>query len=276
MQLMKRFKKKKKVMAVLTINEVIDASPERYGKKGGTLGMLDFLYNYLDEGERIDGLLLRMNTPGGTAGASEELAQLLARLKDERKIPVVATIADICCSGGYMIACVADTIYSNKGSMTGSIGCIMQIPNIEGLSEKIGVTYVTIKSGRMKDIGNPTRKMTDEERTYLESFAKETHDAFIAHVTRHRPQIKNTEEMFDGRPVGAVLAKENDLIDAFGGYYDAYEDLLHRMGEDDDKNIEVHEFKRKKSFVQKLMGTIAPFSTENIWQGLTETRLLAK
>lgn len=276
MQLMKRFKKKKKVMAVLEINEAIDASPERYGGKGGTLGMLDFLYDYLDEDERIDGLLLRMNTPGGTAGASEELAQLIARLKEERTIPVVATIADLCCSGGYMIACAADAIYANRGSMTGSIGCILQIPNVEGLSEKIGVTYVTIKSGRMKDIGNPTRKMTEEERTYLESFAKETHDAFIAHVTKHRPQIKNTEEMFDGRPVGAVLAKENELIDAFGGYYDAYEDLLQRMGEEDDKNIEVHEFKRKKTLIQKIMGTMAPFSMGNILQGFLESHLAIK
>lgn len=276
MALMKRFKKKKKIMAVLEINEAIDASPERYGKKGGTLGMLDFLYDYLDEDEPIGGLLLRMNTPGGTAGASEELAQLVARLKEERKIPIVATIADICCSGGYMIACAADAIYANKGSMTGSIGCILQIPNIEGLSEKIGVTYVTIKSGRMKDIGNPTRKMTEEERAYLEGFAKETHDVFIAHVTKHRPQIKNTEEMFDGRPVGAVLAMKNELIDAFGGYYDAYEDLLHRMGEEDDKNIEIREYKRKKNFMQKIMGTMAPLSLENVLQELAEMRLAAK
>ena len=272
MQLMKRFRKKKKVMAVLEINEEIDAAPERYGSKGGTQEILDYLYDYLDEDERIDGLLLRMNTPGGTAGASEEIAQLVARIKEEREIPVVATIADLCCSGGYMIACVADAIYSNKGGMTGSIGCILQIPNVEGLSEKIGVTYVTIKSGRMKDIGNPMRAMTEEERAYLDAFAKETHDAFIAHVQKHRPHITHTDEMFDGRPVGAVRAKENGLIDAFGGY----EELLRRMGEEDDKNVEVYEFKRKRSLMQRVMGSMLPLSMGQLWKNFAEIRLAAK
>lgn len=86
------------------------------------------------------------------------------RVKKERKIPVVVTMADVCCSGGYMIACVADTLFAPRGTMTGSIGCIMQIPNFEGLSKKLGVTYVTIKAGKMKDIGNPSREMTEEEK----------------------------------------------------------------------------------------------------------------
>ncbi len=87
-------------------------------------------------------------------------------------------MADVCCSGGYMIACVADTLFATRGTMTGSIGCIMQIPNFEGLSKKLGVTYVTIKAGKMKDIGNPSREMTEEEKEYLNGFARETHDIF--------------------------------------------------------------------------------------------------
>lgn len=254
MFLTKRFKKKKKVMAIVPIQGEIYATSGNYSKKGGTQDILDFLYDYLDPDEAIDGLLLRMDTPGGTAGASEELAELIARIKKERHIPVVVTIADICCSGGYMIACVADKIFANKGSMTGSIGCIMQIPNFEGLSKKLGVTYVTIKSGRMKDIGNPMRQMSEEEKEYLAASAKETHMAFVTHVEKYRPQIKDQEEMFDGRPVGAVLAKENGLIDEFGGYYDAYEALLEMMGEKNDHNVDIEEFQRKKSLLHRLIG----------------------
>ena len=244
---------KKKILALLEISGAINAAPQKYSERGGTRDILEFLHDCLEE-EKVAGLLLRMNTPGGTAGASEEIAALVGQLKEERGIPVVASIADLCCSGGYMIACAADKIYATKGAMTGSIGCIMQIPNVEGLSEKLGVTYVTIKSGRMKDIGNPTRAMTDEERAYLDGFAKETHDAFIAHVTKYRPQITHQEEMFDGRPVGAVLARENGLIDAFGGFYDAYDDLLHRMGEEDDTHIKRWDIRKKKSLLQKIIG----------------------
>lgn len=263
--LRKRFQKKKKVLAIVPIQGEIYATPSgSYNKKGGTQDILDFLYDYLDPDTPIDGLLLRMDTPGGTAGASEELAELVARIKRERHIPVVVTIADICCSGGYMIACVADKIFANKGSMTGSIGCIMQIPNFEGLSKKLGVTYVTIKSGRMKDIGNPMREMTDEERAYLDTFARETHEAFVAHVEKYRPQIKDQEHMFDGRPVGAVLARENGLIDEFGGYYDAYDELLQLMGEKNDHKVDVEAFERKKSLLHRLLGNTQAFSVTDI------------
>ena len=89
----------------------------------------------------------------------------------------------------------------------------------------------------MKDIGNPSREMTTEEKEYPNGFARETHDIFRNLVLTHRPDIKNQDEMFDGRPVGAVQARENGLIDEFGGYYDAYDHLLHLMGEDNDKKL---------------------------------------
>ena len=273
MRLIDKLKHKEKVVAILEINEEINASSGPYGNKDGTQGILDFLHKFLDISEPLDGLLLRMNTPGGTAGASEEIANLVARLKDERKIPVVVSIADLCCSGGYMIACVADAIYANKGSMTGSIGCILQIPNFSGLSDKLGVRYTTIKSGKMKDLGNPMRDMTAEERIYLDEFAKETHDAFIAHVTKFRPNIKNTEEMFDGRPVGANDALENGLIDGFGGYYDAYDALLFRIGEKTDKNVSVDRFEKKRGLLKRLFGTFAPFSMESVLKQYTESNL---
>ena len=147
---------------------------------------------------------------------------------------------------------------------------ILQIPNFSGLSDKIGVRYTTIKSGKMKDIGNPMRDMTAEERTYLDGFAKETHDVFIAHVTKFRPNIKNTEEMFDGRPVGAKDALGNGLIDGFGRYYDAYDALLSRIGENTGKNVSVEKFEKKRGLLKKLFGTFSTFSMESVLRQYTE------
>ena len=268
-KLKKLRKKNKKVMAILPLTDVISATSEgTLRKEGGSQEILDFLYDLLDRNERVDGLLLRMDTPGGAAGASEEIAELVARVKRERQIPVVVSIADICCSGGYMIACCADEIFANKGSMTGSIGCILQLPNYQRLAEKAGVTTVTVKAGKMKDIGNPMRPMTEEERVYLEAFAQETYEVFKAHVLEYRPQIKNQEEMFDGRPVGAVLAKENGLIDSFGGYYDAYDALLHKMGEQDDCNVEINELVSKPGLLRRLLKSELGLSPQNLLQQL--------
>lgn len=273
----KLWKKEKKVMAILNIEGPISAAGEgRFRKEGGTQEILDFLYALLDKDERLDGLLIRMNTPGGAAAASEEVALLLDRVKKERKIPVVVTMADVCCSGGYMIACVADTIFATRGTMTGSIGCIMQIPNFEGLSKKLGVTYVTIKAGKMKDIGNPSREMTTEEKEYLNGFARETHDIFRNLVLTHRPDIKNQDEMFDGRPVGAVQARENGLIDEFGGYYDAYDHLLHLMGEDNDKKVEFWQIEHKKGFIRRLLEGQSLLSGKDLLSLLTDSTIRIK
>ena len=254
MEFFKNIMPKEKTMVILEINEEIKASTGKYSDKSGTQEILDFLYSYFNKDKKIDGLLLRLNTPGGTAGASEEIAQMIGNLKEKRKIPIVATIADLCCSGGYMIACVADFIYANKGSLTGSIGTIMQIPNFRKASEKLGINYMTIKSGNMKDIGNPLREMTDEEFLYLKQIAEDTHDVFISHVKKYRPNID--EKMFDGRPVGAISAKEYGLIDIWGGYYDAYETLLRCMGEKSDDNVKIHKYEKKKGFAQKLFGSL--------------------
>ena len=157
---------KKKTIAVIEIDGVISASSKKsaIASKGFSLGKtLEFLSDLEDGKQALDGIMLRVNTPGGTAGASEELARAIERVKQARKVPVVASIADVCCSGGYMIAVVADKIFANRQSLTGSIGTILQMPNYQELAEKIGIKTLTFKSGRMKDIGNPMRDMTDEE-----------------------------------------------------------------------------------------------------------------
>ena len=251
---------KKKTIAVIEIDGVISASSKKsaIASKGFSLGKtIEFLSDLEDEKQALDGIMLRMNTPGGTAGASEELARAIERVKQARKVPVVASIADVCCSGGYMIAVVADKIFANRQSLTGSIGTILQVPNYQELAEKIGVKTLTFKSGRMKDIGNPMRDMTEEEQTFLTEIAHQGHELFRASVTEHRPAIQNDEEMIDGRPVDAVTAKENGLIDAFGTYLDAYDALRELAGIEKHAPVKELRIKEDKGIVQRLLGTMA-------------------
>ena len=251
------FKKKKKKIYLLDIFGAIDASadssPLRRKNKPDIMEIVDFLHE-LETDEDKDkenlGVLLHLDSPGGTTGASEEVAVMVEKVR-AKGIPVVASIADVCCSGAYWIASACDYIFANSTSMTGSIGVIMQLPNVTGLSDKLGVSYVTIKSGDMKDIGNPFRDLSEAEREYLTGFAKETHDIFIAAVKKNRPGVADKGELFDGRPVSAVYAKEYGLIDELGTYYDALAYLLDKVGCKEEE-VELVEAVKPKSFVSKL------------------------
>jgi len=251
---------KKKTIAVIEIDGVISASSKKsaIASKGFSLGKtIEFLSDLEDEKQALDGILLRMNTPGGTAGASEELARAIERVKTARHVPVVASIADVCCSGGYMIAVVADKIFANRQSLTGSIGTILQVPNYQELAEKIGVKTLTFKSGKMKDIGNPMRDMTEDEQAFLNEIARQGHKLFRDFVKAHRPAIQNEEDMMDGRPVDAVTAQENGLIDAFGTYLDAYDALRELAGIGKQAPVKELRIKEDKGIVQRLLGTAA-------------------
>ena len=253
------FNSKKKTIAIIEVNGPISASPSKsaISQDGFDLmAVMDFLSSFTRKNRKPDGILLRLNTPGGTAGASEELAEAILRVKEKWGIPVVASIADICCSGGYMVAVTADRIFANKQSLTGSIGTIMQIPNYRGLAEKLGVKAYTIKSGEMKDIGNGFRDMTQEEQEYLEGIASNGHLIFANFVLKHRKGIKNETTMMDGRPVSAVDAKENGLIDAYGTYNDAYEWLLKQIGADYG-NVRDVRMKQKKGIIRRLFSSMA-------------------
>lgn len=251
--------KSKNTIAILEINGIISASIQKTSmlpKEFDLMAMLDFLSRLEDEKRPLRGILLRLNTPGGTAGASEELAIAIQRVKEKREVPVVASIADACCSGGYMVAVVADKIYANRQSLTGSIGTILSVLNYQELAGKIGIRSYTVKSGKMKDIGNPFREMTADEQTFLEDIARQGHKLFSDFVLAHRPGISQADVMMDGRPVDAVTALENGLIDAFGTYLDAYDELLKLSGilkREDAKELRM---KQKRGILHRLLGTV--------------------
>ena len=248
----------KKTIALIDINGVITASQLKtsvFQKGFDFTAILEFLSSLENPPKPLDGIFLRLNTPGGTAGASEELARSIERVKKARNVPLVASISDACCSGGYMVAVVADKIFANRQSLTGSIGTILSILNYQELATKIGIRSYTVKSGKMKDIGNPFREMTEEEQIFLEDIARQGHKLFADFVLAHRPGIAHADVMMDGRPVDAVTALENGLIDAFGTYLDAYDELMKLAKIPNKEGVKVLRMKEKRGILQRLLGT---------------------
>lgn len=142
---------------------------------------------HYEKDSQIRGILLRVDSPGGAVGASQELMAAVERLREKGKV-VVASFGNIAASGGYYVACGADAIFANPGTLTGSIGVIFSAPNIEQLAEKMGVSQNVIKSGKFKDTGSIMRPMKPEERAYLQNVIADTHRQFVEDVQRCREE----------------------------------------------------------------------------------------
>jgi protease-4 len=164
-------------------------------------------------------LILRINSPGGSAAASQAIYEELMRLKKDKRVKVVATMGDVCASGGYMIAAAADRIVANPATLTGSIGVIMHLANYEGLMGKVGVRSVTIKAGRLKDMGSPDRLMTREERRILQSIVDDSYELFLEAVAAGRGwPVARVRPLAEGRIYTGRQAKAVGLVDEMGTF----------------------------------------------------------
>ncbi len=170
----------------------------------------------------IDAILVRVDSPGGTVAASQEIYEKIRRVRDDGDKPIVASMGTVAASGGLMVALGADTIMANSGTVTGSIGVILDYPVAEDLLSKIGVTVEVIKSGALKDAGSPYRASTAEDRRSFQRVIDDLHEQFTEVVARERGlpiervRLLATGEVFTGRQ-----ALELDLIDLLGSYEDA-------------------------------------------------------
>ncbi len=169
----------------------------------------------------IRAIVLRIESPGGVVAAAQEIYEELGRVRERGK-PIVASMGGIAASGGYYIACGADSIVANPGTLTGSIGVIMRLPNAEELLKKIGLRYEVIKAGKYKDTGSISRPMTPEERALLQEMLDDVHDQFVTVVSVERNIDKDTVMGFaDGRVMSGRQALEMGLVDRLGGFRDA-------------------------------------------------------
>jgi protease-4 len=169
----------------------------------------------------VRAVVLRINSPGGVVAPTQELHDAVLRLRQAGK-PVVASLGAVAASGGYYVAVACDQIYANPGTLTGSIGVIMQLANLDQLMKKVGVDYVVIKAGQYKDIGNIARVMTPEERRVMQALLDDVHAQFISAVATGRKLDRTQVLAFaDGRIVSGAQAKDLKMIDALGGLEEA-------------------------------------------------------
>ena len=169
----------------------------------------------------VRAVVVRINSPGGVVGPTQELHRALQQLRQAGK-PVVASLGTVAASGGYYVAVAADTIYANPGTLTGSIGVIMQMPNLENVMKKVGIDYVVIKAGQFKDIGNISRLMAPEERRVLQSLLDDVHRQFIDAVAEGRKLDRAQVVQFsDGRVFSGAQAKALAMVDEMGGLEEA-------------------------------------------------------
>ena len=174
------------------------------------------------ENPLVKAIVLRIDSPGGGVVPSQEIHDAVKRVKNKSNKAVIASMGTVAASGGYYIAAATGRIIANPGTLTGSIGVIMEMANFEGLMKKVGVEGVVIKSGRFKDVGSPLRKMSDEERKLLQSVMDDVHHQFIQAVADGRSlEVSDVEPLADGRIYTGRQAKDARLVDELGDLDDA-------------------------------------------------------
>jgi protease-4 len=184
------------------------------------------LKQYGDD-SRVKAIILRIDSPGGGVSASQEIYREVKRVREKKK--VVVSMASVAASGGYYIACPADKIFANPGTVTGSIGVIAEWFNYKALAEWAKLKPVVFKSGEFKDTGSPTRELTEADKKYFQGMIDELYNQFVTAVTEGRQGKGETGaqltrervvKLADGRVYTGEAAKKNGLVDEIGNYED--------------------------------------------------------
>ncbi len=171
--------------------------------------------NQFAKDDNIKAIILRIDSPGGGVASSQEVYATVMDIKKKKK--VIASMGSMAASGGYMIACAADKIVANPGTVTGSISAIMHFANAEELLKKVGLKSSVVKSGKYKDIGSPTRDMTTEEKELLQELVDDIYDQFLDMVAQNRNMPKeNLKKIADGRVFTGRQAHKLGLVDYLG------------------------------------------------------------
>ena len=174
------------------------------------------------ENPLVKAIVLRIDSPGGGVVPSQEIYDAVKRVRQKYSKLVIASMGTVAASGGYYIAAATDRIIANPGTLTGSIGVIMELANVEGLMKKIGVESIVVKSGARKDIGSPFRAMSPDDRRILQTVMDDVHSQFIEAVAEGRAlDITAVKALADGRIFTGRQAKDAKLIDDLGDLNEA-------------------------------------------------------
>jgi protease-4 len=230
------------------------------------------LREQLDRARRDDsvsGLLLRINSPGGSVTASDVLYREIRAFREERRVPVIAQLMGVAASGGYYAAMAADVVLAHPTTITGSIGVISAGINVSGLMQRYGVTDQTLTGGEFKDAGSPLRPMTVPERAYLQAVIDDLHERFRAVVREGRPGLERArvDELADGRIFTASQAERAGLVDGIGYLPAAIEEMERRVGAPDVRVVVYH---REREWRANLysMAPVAPRTHADVTERL--------
>jgi protease-4 len=190
--------------------------------------IIEELRQYLED-DGVKAIILRIDSPGGGVGPAQEIYREVVKIKEKKK--VVASMGSVAASGGYYIACASDLIVANPGTITGSIGVIMQFSNFEELLKKIGIKGMVLKSGEHKDIGSPFREMTPEEKAIMQEVLNNVHQQFIQAVADGRKMDRSkVAQIADGRILTGEQAKNLGLVDQMGNLQDTIDIAAKMVG----------------------------------------------
>jgi protease-4 len=228
-------------LAFIVVNLALSGDRPSLGGLTGRVGLVDVVGEisdsepFVDQMERLErdatvrAVVVRLDSPGGGVAASQEMYEAVRKIREQGK-PVVASMAGVAASGAFYVACAADSIVSNPGTLTGSIGVIMSFPNTEELFRKVGVRLEVVKTGKFKDVGSIWRPMTEDERNLLQDVLTNVYDQFIEAIADGRSL--NREDILpyaDGRVFTGDQALEYGFVDRLGDLDDAIQ-MAAKMG----------------------------------------------
>ncbi len=204
------------------------------------------------EDKSVRALVLRVDSPGGSVGASQEIYRALEDFKSSGK-PLVVSMGNVAASGGYYISAPADLIFANPGTITGSIGVIIQHTEIKDLFERLGIKTTAIKTGKFKDTLSPFRDLTPEEKEYLQKTIEDAYEQFLQAILKYRSKKiseQKLREIADGRIFTGRVAKELGLVDELGNLQDAINRAKQMAGV---PQARVFYMEDKKGLIRRLM-----------------------
>jgi len=224
--------------------------------------------------DSVKAIVLRVNSPGGGVGPSQEIYEEVRKLRGKKV--VVTSMGALAASGGYYIACATEKIYANPGTITGSIGVIMNFVNVRDLVEKIGIRGMVVKSGEYKDIGSPVREMKPGERRLLQGVIDNVHGQFVNAVAEGRSlERKQVLTIADGRIFSGEQARELGLVDALGNLQDAVEEAG-RMAKIDGEPKLIMPPKKRFSILELLRDEAKSIIDETLSQNRMRFEYLAR
>ncbi len=222
--------------------------------------------HYAKDENRVKAVVLRIDTPGGVVGPTQEIYEEIIKLKKIK--PVIVSMGSVAASGGYYIAAPANMIFANPGTITGSIGVLMKLANVQSLLDKVGIKSLVLKSGEFKDTGSPVRPMTAGDKKILQGVIQSMYEQFVIAVADGRKiPIMEVRKIADGRIFTGEQAKKLKLVDKLGNLQDAIDEAAKITGIKNKPQI-VYPPQKHKSFIDIFMqgfseSLVKSFKTES-------------